>query len=120
VQVAGLADTFDGGDLLTLMHNGEGEAGVDASSVYVDGACSALAVVAALFCAGEMQVLSKAVEKSDTRLDGDLVGVPIDVERDCELTGRCRRFPVRLRCASRSGRRERASCGDDAGSTEMR
>ena len=55
VQVAGLADAFNGGDLVVRVHDGEGEAGVDAAAIDVDGACSALAVVAALLGAGKVR-----------------------------------------------------------------
>ena len=61
VKVIGLTDPFDGGDLVVRVHDGEGEAGVDAATINVDGACSALTVVAALLRAGQNKVLPEAV-----------------------------------------------------------
>src|SRR5882757_10009100 len=45
MQVTGLAQAFDGGDLVAFVHDCQGEAGVDATAVHVDGTGSALAVV---------------------------------------------------------------------------
>jgi hypothetical protein len=63
VKVTGLADAFDGGDLVVRMHDGKGEAGVDPATVDMDGACSALAVVATLLGTGQGKILAEAVEE---------------------------------------------------------
>jgi hypothetical protein len=62
MQVAGLAQAFNGGDLVALVHDGQREAGVDAAAVHVDGTGSALAVVTAFLGAGETDGLAQAVE----------------------------------------------------------
>jgi hypothetical protein len=82
VEFAGLSETFDGGDALAGMHHGEGEARVHAASIDVDGACAALAVVAAFLGAGKVEVLAKTVEKRGAWIDLKVVVLSIHVERD--------------------------------------
>ena len=45
------------------MHTGERQAGIDAAAVDHDGAGAALAVVAALFGAGEVQVIAQRIQQ---------------------------------------------------------
>jgi hypothetical protein len=80
VKVTGLVDTFDGGDLVVRVHDGEGEAGVDAATVNVDGACSALAVVAAFLGAGQGQVFAETVEEGGSGVESESVGLTVDLE----------------------------------------
>jgi hypothetical protein len=80
VKVIGLSDPFDGDDLVVRVHDGEGEAGVDAATVNVDGARSALTVVAALLGAGHSKVLSKAVEEGGARIEPKGMGLAVDLE----------------------------------------
>ena len=54
MEMVGLTDPFDGCDLVGLMHDSEGKARVDAAAIDVDGAVSALAVVATLLRAGKV------------------------------------------------------------------
>ena len=89
VEVAGLAEAFDGGDLGLLVHGGEGEAAIDAAAVEVDSAGSALAVVAALFCAGEMEGFAEGIEESGAGIDGEGVGFAVDPEGDGCGAGDC-------------------------------
>jgi hypothetical protein len=77
-----LREALDGGDLVALMHDGEAEAGIDATAVDVDSARAALAVVATLLGAEELEVISQGVEQSHARLEADVVVLAIDVERD--------------------------------------
>ena len=62
-EVAGLAEAFDGGDFGAGGGYGEGEAGVDAAAVEQDSAGAALAVIAALFAAGEVEVFAEEVKQ---------------------------------------------------------
>ncbi len=80
VKVIGLTDPFDGGDLVVRVHDGEGEAGVYAATINVDGARSALTVVAALLGAGQSKVLSQAVEEGGARIELEDVGLAVDLE----------------------------------------
>jgi len=49
VEIAGVPEALDRGDGVALVHDREREAGVDAAAIHMNGAGSALAVVAALF-----------------------------------------------------------------------
>jgi hypothetical protein len=80
MEVIGPADAFDGGDLIPEVHDGEGETGVDTAAVDVDGAGSALAVVAALLGTGEIEVLTKAVEESGAGIDLETMVLTVDAE----------------------------------------
>jgi hypothetical protein len=51
------------------VHGGEAETGIHAPAIDVDGARTALAVIASLFGSGQMQIFSKAIEKSGARID---------------------------------------------------
>ena len=61
VKFAILCETFDGGDLIALMHDREGEAGIHAASIDVNGASAALAVVAALFRSKKTKIFPQRV-----------------------------------------------------------
>jgi hypothetical protein len=79
VQIVGLAEAFDGGDFFACGHDGEGQAGVHTAAVDMDGACSALAVVAALLGAGEVEALTHQIEQRDARLQaGEVVLFAVD------------------------------------------
>src|SRR3984957_14168884 len=49
MQVSRLPKAFDGGDLILLMHDGQGQAGVDTAAVSMPSTRPALALVAAFF-----------------------------------------------------------------------
>jgi len=80
VEVVGAADAFDGDDLVSRVRHGKSKAGVDAATVDVNGAGSTLAVVAALFSTGQVEILTKAVKKSGTRVDLKVMIFPVDVK----------------------------------------
>jgi len=80
MQRAGLSDAFDRGDLVALVHHGEGEAGVHPLAVDVHGACAALAVIAAFLRAGQEKVFTQAVEERCARVDAQSVLNPIDAQ----------------------------------------
>src|SRR3954469_7277701 len=61
MQVARLPQALDGRDLVALMHDAQGQAGIQPSPVHDDGAGAALAVVAALLAARELQMLAQGI-----------------------------------------------------------
>src|SRR6266702_4601388 len=69
MQIAGLTEAFDGGDLVTLVHQSKGETAVDAPSIHMHGTRAALAMIAALFCAGKVDPLAQCVEQGRTRIE---------------------------------------------------
>ena len=54
---------FDGDDLVAFMHHRKGQAAVHAAAIDVDGAGAALAVIATLLRAGEMDAFAQSVEQ---------------------------------------------------------
>jgi hypothetical protein len=54
MKMIGLTQSFNGGDLIVRVHDGKRETRVDPSSIDVDRASPALAVIAALLGAGEI------------------------------------------------------------------
>jgi hypothetical protein len=62
MELACRRQTFDGGDLIVLVHDGQRETGIDALAVDKDGAGAALAVIAALLGSGEADVFAQGIE----------------------------------------------------------
>ena len=60
---------------------------VDALAVDDDGAGAAGAAVADPLGAGEIEVIAQRVEQGDARLDGEVDGFAVDVERDGDRAG---------------------------------
>jgi hypothetical protein len=71
------------------MHDGETEAGVDATSVDVDGACAALAVVAAFLGAEQLEVIAEGIEECDAGLEANAILLAVDVEGDGDRAWSC-------------------------------
>jgi hypothetical protein len=83
VKIVGLTEALDSSDPVVLVHDGKREATVDAASVHMDGAGPALAVVAALLCAGQHQALAQRVEQRSTRIEiAQSVILAIDIESE--------------------------------------
>ena len=88
VQVAGLADAFDGRDLVAFMHHREREAAVHATSVHVDRAGAALAVVAAFLRAGQVEPFAQRVQQCGARVEiAQRVFLAVDAQRDGAAAG---------------------------------
>ena len=69
MQVLRRAEPLDGGDAVALVHHRQRQAGVDPPPVDDHRAGAALAVVAALLGAGEMQMLAQRVEQRGAGID---------------------------------------------------
>jgi hypothetical protein len=63
MKMARLAYALDGRDLIVGMHDSKGEAGVYPTTIDVNSTCATLAVIAAFFGAGKIEIFTKAVEK---------------------------------------------------------
>ena len=81
------ARPFDGRDLRAVLHDRQGEARIDPPAVDQNGAGAALAVVAALFGPGEVEMVTQRVEQRGPRRDGQLARHAVDMERDRVLAG---------------------------------
>ena len=73
MQVVALREALDGRQLRAVVGDREREAAVGPPPVDEDRARAALAVVAALLRAGEVEVLAEQVEQRGADVDGELV-----------------------------------------------
>src|SRR6476646_5073743 len=85
IEVFRLAETFDGGDFIALVHRGKNKAGVHPPPIDVDRAGTALPVVASLFRSREMQMFPETIKQRGARIDSQIVILSIDLEleRNC-------------------------------------
>ena len=82
MQLAIFPEPFDSCNFILLMHHRECEARIDAPSIHMHGAGSALAVVASFLRSEETKIFAQRVEKRHTRFDFQLVAVSVDSQRD--------------------------------------
>jgi len=82
VKGAGLAQTFDRHDLVVLMHDGEGQAGVDAPAVDQHRASAALPVVAPFLGPGQAQMFAQRVQQRGPRIHLETRHLIINAQRD--------------------------------------
>src|SRR5262252_8645602 len=108
MQRALLCQTFDGGDLVAVMHHRECQAAIDALSIDDDRAGAALSLVAALLRTGQREMLSQSIEQRGPRIE--VQGIVLPVDREPYVLAR-QRSSLRRRLAHRGWRRERQSCG---------
>src|SRR5262249_3551857 len=84
-------DAFDRHDLGAVVAQRQREAGIDPPSVDQDGAGAALAAIAALLGAGEMQALAQEIEQRDARIfERHVAPYTVDSEADGESHARLR------------------------------
>jgi hypothetical protein len=76
------AETFDGGDLVAVVHHGQAQAGVDAPAVDMDRARPALTVVAALLRAGQVKVLAQGVQQGRARIEPQVMANTVHLQAD--------------------------------------
>jgi hypothetical protein len=84
LQMAGLAQALNVGDLVSGAHDGERQAGVNTEAVHIYGASAAQAAVTFLFGSGKIEILAQAIQQSGSRIELDLVrfAVHTKCERD--------------------------------------
>src|SRR5262249_1012261 len=81
------AQALDGGDLLAVVHQGQGQAGIHTSAVDVNRTRAALPVIAPLLGSGEGDRFPQAIEQRCARVDATPMSLAIDVQRDGNGTG---------------------------------
>ena len=91
------AKPFDRGDAIALMHDRQRQARIDAPSVDDHGAGAALAVIAALLGAGEMQMFAECIQQRRAGIDIEFTHGAVHRERHLCGWGHdgCRRWNVR-------------------------
>jgi hypothetical protein len=82
VQVFWLTDSLNGRDLVTLIHRGEAKTWKHASTIDVDGARAALAVVASLLRSSQMQMFAETIEQRRAPIDSQIVFLSVYTQRD--------------------------------------
>jgi len=88
MHVVWRAQAFNCGDLIGCVHDGKGEARIHTLPIDMHGASAALPMVTALFGAGHIQILAKAIEQSRARIEIQRVRLSIDLESDWDTSGR--------------------------------
>jgi hypothetical protein len=74
---------FGGRNLVSILSDGQGQAGIYTNAIDKHRAGPALAVIAAFFCASEVQPFAQQIDECDTGLRFELIFLTIDSERIC-------------------------------------
>ncbi len=74
------AHALNRSDVSALVLHGQRQAAVDALTFRQDGAGAAGALVAALLCSGELQMVTQKVKERRPRIDLDLQNSAVDVK----------------------------------------
>jgi hypothetical protein len=72
MQCAVFCKAFDGGDFRAVLHDRQRQAGIDAAAVDQNRAGAALPMVAALFGAGQTEMVAQRIEQGGPRSDFEL------------------------------------------------
>ena len=88
MQRAVLRQALDGGHLGAVLHDGERQAGIDPPAVDQHGAGAALAVIAALLGAGQVEMVAQGVKERRPRRHRELPFDAVDDEFDGDFLGR--------------------------------
>src|SRR5207245_4298394 len=80
MQLFAVRQSFDGRDLVTLVHGREGKTRVHAPAVDQNRARAALAVIASFFRTGQMQSLTQGVEQCRAWIDVQRVIFAVDLQ----------------------------------------
>ena len=94
MQRAVLGQALDGGDLGAVLHHGKGQARNDAPFVDQHRAGAALAVVAALLGASQIEIFAERIKQSRPGSEGNTPLDAIDTQHDVELRRQRKLAPV--------------------------
>ena len=87
MQRAVRRQALDGGDLGAVLHDRERQAGIDPPPVDQHRAGAALAVIAALLGAGQVEMVAQRVEQRRPRRDLSCVSTPLTISDSGILSG---------------------------------
>src|SRR5262249_27949846 len=74
--------TLDGCDLFSIVYDSEIEAGEHSPPVHVHGTGAALTMIATLFCSGERNHLTEAIQQGGPRINAYWVILAVDAQSD--------------------------------------
>jgi len=94
VKLAGLSDSFDGRDHIVLVHRCKGQARIHSAPVDMHRASTALAMVAPLLRACQLQGFTKTIQQRCSSVDPDAVLLAIDIQTDPNQTRKHRVPPL--------------------------
>jgi hypothetical protein len=94
VKIIRLTDPLQRGDLIAFMQSGQRETGKHAPAINVHCAGPALAMIASLLRAGQLEMLAEAIQERSARIDPQIVLLAINPERNRDRVFRfgCRRL----------------------------
>jgi hypothetical protein len=80
MQFVPMREALNRRDLFALCHHGEGQARQNTSSIDMHGTRPALAMVASLFCTGQLQPVPQRIKQRDTIVDPEPLSGPVNVQ----------------------------------------
>ena len=80
VELLTICQPFDRRDLIAVVHGGERETGINSTAIDQYRTRAALAMIASLLRAGEMQSFAQRVEQRYARIDIERVTLSVDLE----------------------------------------
>ncbi len=80
MQLLGCTQPLDGGDVVAVVHRRQGQARIDPPALDDHRAGTALAVIATLLGAGELQLLAQRVEQGGPRVEFQRAGLAVHGE----------------------------------------
>jgi hypothetical protein len=104
MQPPGRAQSLDGNDLAAVLDGRQSQTAVGTAPIDVDGAGSALAVIAALLGSSQVQNLAQTIEQAQARIYAKLPLLAIDHHRNGQQSvflGRIRVLCAHWRCSER-------------------
>lgn len=78
VQAVWSSQAFDSGDFVALVHQRQGQAGVNPPTVNDDGTSTALAMIAPFFGACEMKMFAEDIKKRCSVVDSETLPAAVD------------------------------------------
>lgn len=82
IELPFFCQTFDGGDLIALMHDREGQARIDSPAVHMHRAGSTLPVVATFLRSEEPEIFSQRIQQRNAWLDLQMLYCVVDFQRN--------------------------------------
>ena len=82
-------EALDRGDLRAIVHDGKGQARIDAPPVDENGAGAALALIAAFLCPGQVEMLAQQIKQRRARIEHQCMKSAVDGQAHRNHLRRC-------------------------------